>query len=135
MYRPANWSARREAAARLMAAVSVEASPPSHRRLHPLDMFATVLTMREVNDPGERRHQLDLAGRLLVSRLLVIAGQAQDAGVFVMTVGLRHTVAGPLPFCPGPWPDLQRTEMSGYRPVFLSSFYRDQGPGDLIAAP
>jgi hypothetical protein len=52
-YRHLNWFARREEAARLMAVVSAEVSPAPPLMLNPLDVFATVLTMREVNHTGD----------------------------------------------------------------------------------
>lgn len=61
----------------------------------------------------DRRHQLDLAGLLLVSPLLVTAGQAVDPGSLAMTAGLGHTVAGPLHLFPGPLAELRREEMRG----------------------
>src|SRR5215469_5074212 len=45
-YRYTNWYARREEAARLMAVVSSEVSPPPPLSLNPLDVFAALLTMR-----------------------------------------------------------------------------------------
>jgi hypothetical protein len=52
-YRYTNWFARREEAARLMAVVSAEVSPPPPLALNPLDVFAALLTMRiERKDAG-----------------------------------------------------------------------------------
>jgi hypothetical protein len=45
-YRHTNWFVRREGAARLMAVISSEVSPPPPLSLNPLDVFATVVTMR-----------------------------------------------------------------------------------------
>jgi hypothetical protein len=45
-YRHTNWFARREEAARLMAVISAEVSPPPPLSLNPLDVFAALLTMR-----------------------------------------------------------------------------------------
>jgi hypothetical protein len=45
-YRHTNWFARREGAARLIAVISSEVSPPPPLSVNPLDVFATVLTMR-----------------------------------------------------------------------------------------
>jgi len=52
-YRYTNWFARREEAARLMAVITSEVSPPPPLSLNPLDVFVAVLTMRaERKDAG-----------------------------------------------------------------------------------
>ena len=80
-------------------------------------------------------HQLDLAGLLLVSQLLVAAGQAVDPGVGPIGPGLGHTVAGPLRLCQASWADLRRDEIRGCWAAFLSPLYRDQGSWHPAAGP
>ena len=48
-YRRTNWFARREEAARLISVIASEVEPPPPLSLNPLDVFATVLAMR--NEP------------------------------------------------------------------------------------
>jgi hypothetical protein len=46
-YRDMQWSARREAGYRLVSVVSSQVSPPPSEFINPLDVLATVLTLRK----------------------------------------------------------------------------------------